>query len=252
MIYNKLLSIVFVALLFAVVGCDKDDDTPTTTPTKSSLLKPAEAYLLVKNIDGDSVYAIGYNVYSDSSIVAAKVTGPGNVNLTLTADGTDKRFKYLPSADEYKEATPATGDFTFNVTLMSNTDEKKEEATDNLSTDKLTIVEIESEEYDSNVQKQTTRWSEVPGAHGYRVKLFKKDGSLLFRSGVLATTIKGYRFGLETRGWQQEAKAEIGTTYTLEVSAIQFEKDYAKNSKKAYHVQCISYIQKDIVWGGSN
>jgi hypothetical protein len=251
MINNKLLSILFLSLFIGFVSCNKDDDDDNNddNKTEDTLLKPTEAYLMVKNVAGDSLYAIGYYVYSDSAIVSASVEGPGNVDYTLEKDGTDKRFKHLPSDSDFKKDMPTTGEFKFKATVRSKTEEKEFEGTDNLTDEKLTIIEIDNEKFHEG--KQKTYWEEVPNANGYRIKLFKQDGTLFFKSKVLATSYREYGFGHLTRGWLFEEKAVDGETYKLELSAIRFEKDYVSKAAetRGFHVQCISFVEKDIVWG---
>lgn len=226
-----------ICLLFA--SCDNDDTTP--------LEAFGDVYVVKTKVGEDVKFAPSFFVYSNKNMksVTVQPKDEQTTSYTLVASSSTKTFfSLVPSDNDFKETTPIEGDYNFTVTSIDEEDAVLK-VIDKLGAESLDIPAIASSEFADEKLKLT--WETVANADAYLIQLCD-NGSIIFSSKVLASTVKEYTFGVADSGWiDASKKAEDDKTYSVQLKAIRYETGVTID--KGNNVQCISYCEEDAIWG---
>ena len=205
--------------------------------------------VFVQKVVQDSVemYGLAFWVLGNKALDSVTVEGPDDETWALEEDPSGSRvFSLFPEDEDYSDALPATGDYTFTI-KSSQADEAAITIKDELEDEELGVVVIDSTEYD-NLKLEIT-WQEVEGTDAYYVRLYDDLNDLIFMSSKLDDDETEYSFGLTDTGWANTSdKAQDGETYRIEVMAILYESG-TTSTDRDYNVQFISKASTEIIWG---
>lgn len=207
--------------------------------------------LVVKTRIGEEVkYAPAFYVYGNKNIKSANVVAPGDGTLTYTlasATSSNTVFMKWPANADFATTVPAAGDYEFTITSTEE-GEAPLKIKDKIGTESLEVPVISSTEFTNS--KLKLKWASITGTDGFVVQLIS-EGNIIFSSALLQNTTTEYAFGLSDQGWLDATKrAEENKTYTLELKAVRYETGIT--SLKEYNIQCLSYIDKQVLWSTEN
>jgi len=222
--------------VFAFTSCMKDDPAPLN----------AEVDVMVQDIKTDNGVKYGITIYAIANyeINTATVTGPGtNGEIYQLVAGSDKhQFTFIPETDDYSDVMPIKGDYTFEITSVSN---EKITGKDVLGEEKLTPIVIKSTSITNHILKTT--WDKVTGANAYVVRLYNEDKSeVVFSSTLLADDKTEYEFGPSTQGWGTGRSPVTDNDYHIELLGIKFETGVTYDLTN--NIQFITLDSKSITW----
>uniref|UniRef100_UPI0032177B6C hypothetical protein n=1 Tax=uncultured Draconibacterium sp. TaxID=1573823 RepID=UPI0032177B6C len=238
------LSIVLSLFCGSVIFTSCDDDDPK--PKK--LEAYTDAYIQKTIVDDEEKTALAFFVQANKELksVTVKVSGDEDTSYTLTASASNKEvFLLIPGDDDFSTDSIGAGNYEFSIESTQIDDEILVK-NDSISNKELATVTISATEFAES--KLKTTWETVADADGYVISLANAEGTVLFNKGADSAETD-LAFGTDDNGWlNSEAKAEIGTTYTLNIMAVLYEEG-ATELDKGYNVQYISKDKKEIVWG---
>lgn len=201
-----------------------------------------DAYILVEVFNGDTLMSIGFRAFSYTpfrSVTVHHVDDEETV-YTLAPYLGLYNFDYVwaPAKEDYTQEGPLKGNYVFDAVFSGD---KTLSFSNELYQSTVKPPKITTCEYISGTVE--VEWNRLSNADAYNVKMWDKDGNIIFVSERFNSYVSTYSFTTKTDGWQQTTKPSTGDAVTVSVEAFLFEPGSSND------FQCISISKHSFIWG---
>ncbi|MCT4644165.1 MAG: hypothetical protein N4A74_04195 [Carboxylicivirga sp.] len=243
--FNSIVKYIFLSGFCLLTACDSDD----SFLDPSSLIANGDTFIKTKMVGDEQVSATAYYLVANQMLKTATVQLPGEEGTVIylqpdpnVPDG--NVFVYEPTVEEYNSEPKSVGTYLFKASSIY--EEVMDTAVeDELEEGMLDLLIIENTGFENNTLM--VEWSPVVGTDEYLMRLYTKDGELIYYSSVMQADTYEYSFGIGSEGWVNGFFPEDESEYVLEVIAVMYEAD-ANADNKGNNIQCLSMAQEEIVW----
>lgn len=202
------LAVMIILVLFGFSACQ-----PTTVVNVAT----ADAFIKTIISQGDTLFGVAHSVFSYNrmSAVAVKTPGGDSIPLTGIVDGGISIYKDPSVAlGDFTKVLPSAGIYTYDVTFKDKT---LQVLTNSLGADFILPPQIDSLAESADGQSVILKWSTVPGAQLYQIRVTKGNTEVIPAKLYSTTGILEVQFPITSFTHYMPG------TFNVELDALLFE-----------------------------
>ncbi len=226
---------IFVLLIALSSSCNKESDDFSVI---------GDAVVIAKTSGSSTVYAMAYYAYASSPLKTVSVQSmldPSN-QVELASNGVyTTNFIKDPDDADFSTIKPSSDTFTFSAVFENG---NTYQTTDVVSSDVLAPPTIEKCTYNTEKAYAEFSWTALTNADSYVITIYDTDGSVIFRSSEVSSTVTSGYLSASATGWSSGFPVS-GETYKVRIFAFKYEDS---TNPSSYHVQSTSYSETSLLW----
>jgi hypothetical protein len=203
----------------------------------------ADAFIASKIINGDTIYAIGGYVSSNTAMKSVTIKSPnGNFSAELKKTNYYGGYYERPLNDEdFSKIKPSKGNYKFEITFDDDT---KSDTTDYVTSDILEPIEIKEIKTDDINNSVLVDWVKNKNADYYTISIYRND-SIVYYSNQIDPGYSSVEIFAHTNSWETNINPNPGDSLQIIVSGVLRE-----SGNSLYpEFQSLSLSSKvDVIW----
>ncbi len=222
--------LLIVAVAMGLFSCKSEEVLPIAN---------SDVFIITKKVDGILMYGLGLHTYANvpmNSVVAEDELGD---KYALKAYN-DYTYEYYTETDseDYTTALPATGTYTFGVTLTNGEELAVSNELAGITIDPVAFTTCE---YDADNDRISVVW-EASSEEDYSVLILRNSaGTKVYYSSTLGASVVSAN--ITSSGWVGDYAPVQGETYTVELGM------YVKEDDSSTLLEAKALTTQDVVWG---